>query len=314
MKKQNSGANGIPSAAGASGSQALSREAHAEMLRKERRANNAWNKLLRNKTAVVGLAIVAIICFLAIFAPLVATHNPNELAISNAYLKPGMDGHLFGTDEFGRDLFSRIVYGSRISIIVAIGGTIVGTIIGVLLGLVAGFRGGIVDSVIMRIMDGMMAFPFVLLSIILMTILGSGVPNVILAIGIANVPNFARIVRGQVHIVKTQEYCNAERALGASGTRILFHHIFANALSPTIVYFTLNIAGAIISEAALSFLGLGIAPPDASWGNILSAGRNCLNTAPHIATISGFFILITVLGFNLLGDGIRDVLDPKMKK
>lgn len=289
-------------------------EAQEAVLKRERKTNNAWHKLLRNKTAVVGLCIVSVICLLAIFAPLVSSADPNALSIANAYLKPGQQGHLFGTDEFGRDLFTRIAYGARISIIVAVGGTLVGAVIGVLLGLLAGFRGGAVDSVLMRIMDGMMAFPFVLLSIFLMTILGEGVQNVILAIGIANVPNFARIVRGQVHIVKNEDYCNAERVLGASGFRILFRHVFVNALSPTIVYFTLNIAGGIISEAALSFLGLGISPPTASWGNILSSGKNCLNTAPHIATISGLFILITVLGFNLLGDGVRDVLDPKLKK
>lgn len=293
---------------------ALGRDAHSAMLKKERAANNAWRKLLRNKTAVIGLVIVVVMSLCALLAPLIATHDPNELAIASAFQKPGVEGHLFGTDEFGRDLFSRIIYGSRISIIVAIGGTLVGAVIGVLLGLVAGYRGGIVDSIVMRIMDGMFAFPFVLLSIILMTILGPGVPNVILAIGISNVPSFARIVRGQVHIVKNEEYCNAARALGASGPRILFHHIFANAISPTIVYCTLNVAGAIISEAALSFLGLGITPPTASWGNILQAGKDCLNTAPHIATISGLFILVTVLGFNLLGDGVRDILDPKLKK
>ncbi len=292
----------------------LGAEAHSAMLQKERRANNAWNKLLRNKTAVIGLSIVAIVFLFALFAPVIATHDPNALAISKAFLKPGIDGHIFGTDEFGRDLFSRIVYGARISTVVAIGGTLVGSLIGLFLGLIAGYKGGIIDTIVMRFMDGMFAFPFILLSIILMTILGSGIPNVILAIGISNVPSFARIVRGQVHIVKNEEYCNASRVLGASHSRILFRHILPNAISPTIVYFTLNVAGSIISEAALSFLGLGIAPPTASWGNILQGGRDCLNTAPHIATISGLFILITVLGFNLLGDGIRDVLDPKMKK
>ena len=185
---------------------------------------------------------------------------------------------------------------------------------GVLIGLVAGFFGGIVDSVIMRIADGLMSFPFVLLALILMTILGQGTFNVILAIGIGNVPYFARLVRGQVHIVKNEEYCNAERVLGASPARILFTHILPNAISPIIVYFTLNVASAIISEAALSFLGMGIQPPTASWGNILSGGRTCLRTSPHIATVSGIFILLTVLGFNLLGDGIRDVFDPKQKQ
>lgn len=263
---------------------------------------------------MIGLVIVVFMIVLAVFAPLLATHDPNAIKPSETYLGLGENGHLFGTDEFGRDLFSRVVYGARISLIAAIGGTIVGGVIGILLGLISGYAGGVVDAVIMRIMDGMLAFPFVLLAIILMTILGSGLQNVILAIGIGNVPTFARVVRGQVHIVKNEEYCNAGRVIGISNMRMLFGHILPNTISPIIVYATLNIAGAIISEATLSFLGLGIAQPTASWGNILRAGRDCLNTAPHIATISGVFILVTVLGFNLLGDGVRDVLDPKMKR
>ena len=292
----------------------LSQEAHSQLVKRERRANNVWNKLRRNKTAMIGLVIVVFMMAMAILAPMIATHDPNAIKPSETYLGFGEKGHIFGTDEFGRDLFSRIVYGARISLIAAIGGTFVGGIIGILLGLIAGYAGGIVDAVIMRFMDGLLAFPFVLLAIILMTILGSGLQNVILAIGIGNVPTFARVVRGQVHIVKNEEYCNAGRVIGVSNARMLFCHILPNTISPIIVYATLNVAGAIISEATLSFLGLGISQPTASWGNILRAGRDCLNTAPHIATISGVFILVTVLGFNLLGDGVRDVLDPKMKR
>ena len=292
----------------------LSQEAHSQLVKRERRANNVWNKLRRNKTAMIGLVIVVFMMAMAILAPMIATHDPNAIKPSETYLGFGEKGHIFGTDEFGRDLFSRIVYGARISLIAAIGGTFVGGIIGILLGLIAGYAGGIVDAVIMRFMDGLLAFPFVLLAIILMTILGSGLQNVILAIGIGNVPTFARVVRGQVHIVKNEEYCNAGRVIGISNARMLFCHILPNTISPIIVYATLNVAGAIISEATLSFLGLGISQPTASWGNILRAGRDCLNTAPHIATISGVFILVTVLGFNMLGDGVRDVLDPKMKR
>ena len=292
----------------------LSQEAHSQLVKRERRANNVWNKLRRNKTAMIGLVIVVFMMAMAILAPMIATHDPNAIKPSETYLGFGEKGHIFGTDEFGRDLFSRIVYGARISLIAAIGGTFVGGIIGILLGLIAGYAGGIVDAVIMRFMDGLLAFPFVLLAIILMTILGSGLQNVILAIGIGNVPTFARVVRGQVHIVKNEEYCNAGRVIGISNARMLFCHILPNTICPIIVYATLNVAGAIISEATLSFLGLGISQPTASWGNILRAGRDCLNTAPHIATISGVFILVTVLGFNLLGDGVRDVLDPKMKR
>lgn len=292
----------------------LGAEAHAQLIKKERRANNVWNKLRRNKTAMIGLVIVSFMIIIAIFAPLIATHDPNAIKPSETYLGTGQNGHIFGTDEFGRDLFSRVVYGARISLIAAIGGTIVGAIIGIILGLIAGYLGGAADAVIMRLMDGMLAFPFVLLAIILMTILGSGLQNVILAIGIGNVPSFARVVRGQVYVVKNEEYCNAGRVIGVSNMRMLLHHVLPNTISPIIVYATLNVAGAIISEATLSFLGLGISQPTASWGNILRAGKDCLNTAPHIATISGIFILVTVLGFNLLGDGVRDVLDPKMKK
>ncbi|WZL73813.1 ABC transporter permease [Clostridiaceae bacterium 35-E11] len=285
-----------------------------QMILKERKANNAWNKLKRNKTAMIGLIIVVVMTMMAIFSPLLAPSDPNEMSLANSYLKPGEGGHILGTDEFGRDLLSRIIYGSRISIIVAVGGMIFGGMIGILLGLIAGFKGGIIDTIIMRLMDGMFAFPFVLLAIVLMTVLGDGLHNVILAIGIANIPGYARIVRGQVHVVKNEEYCHAVRALGASDMRLLFGHILPNSISPIIVYATLNVAGAIISEAALSFLGLGIQPPTASWGTILRAGKDCLSSAPHIATYSGLIILITVLGFNLLGDGIRDVLDPKMKR
>ena len=201
-----------------------------------------------------------------------------------------------------------------LSIVVAIGATVLGGVIGILLGLISGYTGGVVDAVIMRIMDGMFAFPFILLSILLVTILGSGVFNVILAIGIGNVPRFARVVRSKVMVTKNEEFCNAERILGASSLRIMFSHILPNTVSEVVVYATLCVGSAIISEASLSFLGLGILIPTPSWGNILRGGRGCLTTAPHIATISGLLIFIAVIGFNLVGDGIRDVMDPKMKK
>ena len=293
---------------------ALGTVSNEELLKRERRANSAWSKLRRNKTAMVGLVIVCVMIFIAVFAPLLSPYDPAAISPTEAFLKPGVDGHIFGTDNVGRDLLTRVFYGARVSLLVAFGGTVVAGIIGVLLGLVAGYFGGIVDTIIMRIMDGMLAFPYILLAIILMTVLGSGIFNVILAIGIGNVPSFARVVRGEVHIIKIEEYCYAARVIGVSNARMLFTHILPNTISPLIVYATLGIAGAIISEAALSFLGLGISEPTASWGSILQTGKFYLNTAPHIATYSGIFILITVLGFNLLGDGVRDVLDPKMKK
>lgn len=292
----------------------LGTQSNIELLKRERRANSVWSKLKRNKTAMVGLIIVAIMVLIAILAPILAPSNPAAIDPIHTLLKPGEEGHLLGTDHLGRDLVSRIIYGSRVSLIVAFGGTIVAGVIGVLLGLIAGYCGGIVDSIIMRIMDGMSAFPYILLAMVLMTVLGQGLFNVVLAVGIGNIPSFARVVRGEVFIVKHEEYCNAARVMGISTSRMLFTHILPNTISPLIVYATLGVAGSIISEAALSFLGLGVSEPTASWGSILQTGKYYLNTAPHIATYSGLFILLTVLGFNLLGDGIRDVLDPKMKK
>ncbi|CAH0122190.1 Glutathione transport system permease protein GsiD [Paenibacillus sp. CECT 9249] len=275
--------------------------------------NSVMLRLLRNKLAVVGLLLIVILSVLALFAPLIATHPPDKMDLTASLLTPGTDGHLLGTDNYGRDLFSRIVYGARVSLIVGLFAVGLGGIIGTLLGLVSGYYGGKVDAVIMRIMDGLFAFPFILLAIVLMTVLGAGLFNVILAIGIANVPGFARIVRGQVLSVKEEEYIEVTRSLGAGDSRIIFSHILPNCLAPIIVYATMNIAGAIISEAALSFLGLGVQPPTASWGSILKDGKDFLVLSPHMATYSGLAILLSVLGFNLFGDGLRDALDPKMK-
>ena len=284
-----------------------------ELLKRERKANSAWSKLRRNKTAMVGLIIVVVMILLAVCAPLytqITGFQFDKIDPVHGYLEPGTvvnEGemaHILGTDKLGRDLLCRLLYGARTSLIVAFGGTIVAGLIGALLGLIAGFFGGWVDSLIMRIMDGMLSFPFILLAIILMTVLGSGLFNVILA----------RVLRGEVIIVKNAEYCNAARVLGVSNARMLFTHILPNAISPLIVYATLGIAGAIISEAALSFLGLGITEPTPSWGQILYSGKDVMSNHPIISTVSGIFILVTVLGFNLLGDGIRDVMDPKMKK
>lgn len=292
----------------------LGRESNIAMLKNERRANSVWNKLRRNRLAMVGFVIVCFMFLVAILAPLLAPYDPNAIDPVNAYAKIGSAGHILGTDDLGRDLLSRLIYGAQVSLLVAVGATLVGIAIGVTIGLIAGYCGGIIDSFLMRIMDGMFSFPFILLAMVLITVLGNGVMNVIMAIGIANVPAFARVSRGQVLIVKEEEYCNACRVIGVSSFSLLLRHILPNASSQIIVYATLRIANAIISEASLSFLGLGIALPTASWGSILRVGRNCLTTAPHIAGLAGLIVLITVIGFNLLGDGIRDVLDPKMKQ
>jgi len=270
-------------------------------------------KLLKNKLASIGLGVTVLMVIVAIFAPLIATHAPNTMSLGNALAVAGTDGHLLGTDNYGRDLFSRIVYGARISLIVGVSAVLLGAISGTLLGLLAGYFGGKLDSIIMRTMDGLFAFPFILLAITLMTVLGQGLVNVIIAIGVANIPGFARIVRGQVLSVKEEEFIEVTNSLGATHPRIIFYHILPNCLAPLIVYGTMSIAGAIISEAALSFLGLGVQPPTASWGSILKDGKDFLVLNPQMATFSGLAILVTVLGINLFGDGLRDALDPKMK-
>lgn len=270
-------------------------------------------KLFKNKLAAFGLGVTILMVIVAVFAPLIATHAPNSMDLAHTLANAGVEGHLLGTDNYGRDLFSRIVYGARISLIVGVSAVLLGAILGTLLGLLAGYFGGKLDSIIMRTMDGLFAFPFILLAITLMTVLGQGLVNVIIAIGVANIPGFARIVRGQVLSVKEEEFIEVTNSLGATHPRIIFYHILPNCLAPLIVYGTMSIAGAIISEAALSFLGLGVQPPTASWGSILKDGKDFLVLNPQMATFSGLAILITVLGINLFGDGLRDALDPKMK-
>lgn len=292
----------------------LSEARQQEMLFRERKANSAWRKLRRNKSAMVGLVLIVFVVLVSIFGPFLMTKDPASMDFMNMYAKPGTSGFLLGADGTGRDMLTRLVYGGRVSLLVAVGGMAVGAAIGILIGLVSGYSGGAVDAVFMRIMDGMSAFPFVLLALMLMTVLGAGMRNVILAIGIASIPGYARMTRGQVLVVKNEEYIKAVKALGATNSRILFRHLLPNVVSSLIVYATLNVASAILTEASLSFLGMGITPPQVSWGSILKEGQDCLQTASHVAMFSGIAILITVLGFNLLGDGIRDVLDPKMKK
>ena len=292
----------------------LSESKQQELLLRERKANSAWKKLRRNKSAMLGLVLIVFVLLVSIFGPFLMSRDPAAMDFLQINAKPGTNGFLLGSDSLGRDVLTRLVYGGRISLLVAVGGMAVGAVIGILIGLVSGYSGGGVDAVLMRIMDGMFAFPFVLLALMLMTVLGAGMGNVILAIGIASVPGYARMTRGQVLMVKNEDYIKAVKALGASHSRVLFSHLLPNVVSSLIVYATLNVAGAILTEASLSFLGMGITPPQVSWGSILKDGQECLQSAGHVAIFSGLAILITVLGFNLLGDGIRDVLDPKMKK
>lgn len=273
---------------------------------------DSWKRLMRNKTAMVGLGIIIALILVAIFASYLAPYDPTEADVL-ARLEAPSSEHLLGTDQLGRDILSRIIYGSRISLQVGIISVSIAIVFGVLLGTVAGYYGGIIDTLIMRVIDVMLAFPSILLAIAIMAILGPQLSNAMIAIGIVNLPRFARIVRSSVLTVKEEEYVEAAQALGARDSRILLHHVLPNCLAPIIVQATLSIATAILEAAGLSFLGLGAQPPTPEWGAMLSDGRSAIQLAPWVVTFPGLAILINVLGFNLFGDGLRDALDPKMK-
>jgi peptide/nickel transport system permease protein len=274
--------------------------------------NQFWRRFRRNKFALAGLAIVVILILVAFLAPYVSPHDPNLQDLPSRRAVPGAK-FLLGADEFGRDILSRTIFGARVALRVGVVATGMGLAAGVAVGLIAGFLGGWVDEILMRAMDILLAFPYLLLAIAIASALGPGELNTQIAIAVWTLPSFARLIRGSVISLKEREFVEAARAMGAGNQRIIWRHLLPNALSPIIVYGTLFVARAIMMEAALSFLGLGVQPPTASWGNMISAGRNYLRLAPHIATVPGLAIAITVLAFNLLGDGLRDALDPRMK-
>jgi len=273
---------------------------------------DAWKRLKKNKLAILGLAIVLFLVFIAIFAPFLAPYEPNSRIKEDSSLGPSRT-HFFGTDLLGRDIFSRVIYGSRISIEVGIIAVGISVALGLFFGALAGFYGRWSDAVIMRVADIFFAFPYILGAIAIMTILGSGIVNIFIAVGVLGWAYFARIFRGSILSIKNKEYIEAARALGASNTRIITKHIFPNAIAPIIVYATMNVGTAIIVEAALSFLGIGVQPPTPAWGKMLSESLDFIDIAPWMMLFPGLAIVITVLGFVLLGDGLRDAFDPKMK-
>ena len=271
-----------------------------------------WYSFCKRKVAVLGLAIVLLYILVAIFAPLLAPYDPVEQELANMLQTPSAE-HLLGTDEVGRDILSRIIYGARISMKVGFYAVGVAFILGVPLGIFAGFYGGKVDLIIMRMMDVLLAFPGILLSIVFVSVLGPNLNNAILSVGIFTVPNFALMARGEALTLRNSEFVEAARAMGSSNLRIIFSHILINIVSPLIVMGTLSFGTAIITTAGMGFLGIGAQPPTPEWGAMLSSGRQYLLVAPHVTTYTGLAILFLVLGLNLLGDGLRDVLDPKMK-
>ncbi|MEP6995322.1 MAG: ABC transporter permease [Acidobacteriota bacterium] len=269
-------------------------------------------RLWHIRLAGVGIVIVGIVIVAALFAPLIAPYDPTQKNTRNL-LKGPTTQHPLGTDELGRDTLSRVIYGARISLEVGIIAVGISLVIGVLLGLVAGYVGGATDSIIMRIMDGLLAFPAIVLALAITAMLGPSLNNVMIAIGITGIPGFARLVRGQVLTTKGLEYVQAAQAVGAGDGRLMLRHILPNIVAPIIVQTSLSIAAAILAEAALSFLGLGIQPPAASWGAMLNTAKGYLSRTTWLAIAPGTAIFITVLGFNFLGDAIRDVLDPRLR-
>lgn len=277
------------------------------------RGNKTLRRFLSNKLAVVGLVIVVLLVIAAVFAPQLAPFDPSVQNL-RARRAPPSATHWLGADSLGRDILSRILYGARISLTISILAVSFGMIVGSFLGMVAGFRGGWLDTIIMRVMDMLLAFPYLLLAILIVSVLGPGVPNTILAIGIWTTPAFARVARGSVATMRERDFVQAARSIGARDPRILGRHLLPNTVATLVVYGALQLAYAVLMESALSFLGLGVQPPIPSWGGMIAAGRDFITTAPHIITIPGIFIAVTVLAFNLLGDGLRDALDPRMRR
>lgn len=272
-----------------------------------------FKRLLRNFAFTSGLILTVALVIVALAAPLLAPFDPNFQDTSRR-LEPPSRQHVLGLDDLGRDVLSRIVWGARVSLRVGFSVVILASLIGITLGAISGYFGGIVDTLIMRLTDILLAFPGILLAIALVAVLGPSLNNVILALATIGWVAYARLVRGQVLKVREMEYVTAAKALGAKSPRVIVRHVLPNVINPVIVMATLGLAGAILSEAALSFLGLGVQPPTPSWGAMLTAGRRYLGLANHLAIFPGAAIMAAVMGFNFLGDGLIDALDPKYRK
>ncbi len=274
---------------------------------------DAFRRLIRNPGSVTGAVILILLILIALFAPYVTRYDPIDIVASER-LKPPSTQYPFGTDSFGRDIFTRLAYGSRISLRMGIVSVTIAAMLGVTSGLLAGFFGGRTDTLIMRLVDITLAFPGILLALVIIAILGPSLFNAMVAVGISAAPTYARVTRGMVLKTKADVFVEAAICIGCRPQRIITRHLLPNILGPLVVVATLGVAGAIIAGAALSFLGLGAVPPTPEWGLMLSSGRNYLRAAPWITTFPGLAIMITVLAINLLGDGLRDALDPHMKR
>lgn len=273
-----------------------------------------FNKFLRNGLGLIGAIIILALIIVAIFAPYIAPFDPNEQDYNKILMEPNTE-HWFGTDDLGRDIFSRVVYGARISIQAALISVGIAMLIGVPIGLLSGYYRGFWDEwIVMRSVDAMQAFPFLILALAISAVLGSGFGNAMLAIGIGFSPAFVRITRGQVLSLRNMEYIHAARSVGVKDARIIFRHILPNAMNPIMIQATLAMASGIIAEASLSYLGLGVQPPTPSWGSMLNHAQSLMSVAPYATFYPGIAIFLVVLGFNLLGDGLQQVLDPRARK
>ena len=274
-----------------------------------------WSTLrraARARLAPFGAAVLLLAITVALLAPVVAPYNPLKQNLNNTLARPDWT-HVLGTDNVGRDVFSRVIYGTRVSLVAGFGSVVIAVLVGGLLGLLAGYAGGRVDNLVMRMMDAVLSFPPLVLALALGAVLGAGLTGVVIALGVVYTPTFARLMRGQVLSITAREYVDAARALGAPGWRIAWSHVLPNATAPIVVQASLSVAFAILAEASLSFLGLGIQPPAASWGSMINAGRGYLQQAPWIVFGPGAALFITVVGLNFVGDAIRDALDPRLR-
>ena len=268
--------------------------------------------LLSRGVVVFGLIIILILVIVAIFAPWLAPYDPYDQNLDQVLQQPSWE-HLLGTDSLGRDTLSRIIYGARNSLMVGLVALCIAATIGMTIGLLAGYFGGWINAVLMRFVDSLMCFPMILLALVIAALLGSGLRNVMIALGVAMLPGYARLMCGQVLSVKENDYVFAARSLGASNARIILRHVFYNCLPPLIVLVTMQIGAAILAEAGLSFLGIGIEPPGAAWGTMINDGREYLLTNPILSSAPGIAIMLVVFAFNMVGDGLRDALDPRLR-
>lgn len=271
-------------------------------------------RFMKNKIALLGAVILTIIIFMCAAAPLFTEYDPvKDMVLTDMLLPPGAEGHILGTDDYGRDIFSRLLYGGRTSVLTGLSVAVVSAVVGVTLGCISGYFGGWLDNLIMRFTDIMMSFPFLIIAIAIMAALGSSQKNIVIALAIVSWPGFARLTRGQVLSVKTQEYVESAKTVGFRDIRIMFNHILPNCMGPIIVQLTLAVGSSILSAASLNFLGLGVDASLPDWGVMLNQGRNYLQTAPYLTTIPGLAISLTVLAVNWIGDGLRDAFDPRLR-